>query len=191
MIEWEVTKFENWHEVNKVTERKKGNSYVFMGVSSCGKSSIGAAVAKALETKFIDGDDLHPRANIIKMKSGSPLNDSDRAPWLERINDAVYSIEQKGEEGVIVCSALRRQYRDLIRQNNSKLVFIHLYGDFELVKTRMFARTAHFMPIELLKSQFDTLEMPATDEADVIQVSIDGSFEEVVQRCIQAINGEK
>ena len=190
MIEWEVTKFENWHEVNKVTERKKGNSYVFMGVSSCGKSSIGAAVAKALETKFIDGDDLHPRSNIIKMKSGSPLNDSDRAPWLERINDAVYSIEQKGEQGVIVCSALRRQYRDLIRQNNSKLVFIHLYGDFELVKERMFARKAHFMPIELLKSQFDTLEMPATDEADVIQVSIDGTFEEVVQRCINAINGE-
>jgi len=190
MIEWEVTKFENWHEVNKVTVRKKGNSYVFMGVSSCGKSSIGAAVAKALETKFIDGDDLHPRSNIIKMKSGSPLNDSDRAPWLERINDAVYSIEQKGEQGVIVCSALRRQYRDLIRQNNSKLVFIHLYGDFELVKERMFARKAHFMPIELLKSQFDTLEMPATDEADVIQVSIDGTFEEVVQRCIQAINGE-
>ncbi|MCU8044958.1 gluconokinase [Shewanella sp. SM68] len=185
-----MTKFENWHEVNKVTERKKGNSYVFMGVSSCGKSSIGAAVAKALETKFIDGDDLHPRANIIKMKSGSPLNDSDRAPWLERINDAVYSIEQKGEQGVIVCSALRCQYRDLIRQNNSKLVFIHLYGDFELVKTRMFARKAHFMPIELLKSQFDTLEMPATDEADVIQVSIDGTFEEVVQRCINAINGE-
>nr|WP_251073421.1 gluconokinase [Shewanella sp. NKUCC05_KAH] len=190
MVEWEVTKFENWHEVNKVTERKKGNSYVFMGVSSCGKSSIGAAVAKALETKFIDGDDLHPRSNIIKMKSGSPLNDSDRAPWLERINDAVYSIEQKGEQGVIVCSALRRQYRDLIRQNNSKLVFIHLYGDFELVKERMFARKAHFMPIELLKSQFDTLEMPATDEADVIQVSIDGTFEEVVQRCINAINGE-
>lgn len=185
-----MTKFENWHEVNKVTERKKGNSYVFMGVSSCGKSSIGAAVAKALETKFIDGDDLHPRSNIIKMKSGSPLNDSDRAPWLERINDAVYSIEQKGEQGVIVCSALRRQYRDLIRQNNSKLVFIHLYGDFELVKERMFARKAHFMPIELLKSQFDTLEMPATDEADVIQVSIDGTFEEVVQRCINAINGE-
>lgn len=185
-----MTKFENWHEVNKVTERKKGNSYVFMGVSSCGKSSIGAAVAKALETKFIDGDDLHPRSNIIKMKSGSPLNDSDRAPWLERINDAVYSIEQKGEEGVIVCSALRRQYRDLIRQNNSKLVFIHLYGDFELVKERMFARKAHFMPIELLKSQFDTLEMPATDEADVIQVSIDGTFEEVVQRCINAINDE-
>ncbi|MGI2204827.1 gluconokinase [Shewanella oncorhynchi] len=185
-----MTKFENWHEVNKVTERKKGNSYVFMGVSSCGKSSIGAAVAEALETKFIDGDDLHPRANIIKMKSGSPLNDSDRAPWLERINDAVYSIEQKGEQGVIVCSALRRQYRDLIRQNNSKLVFIHLYGDFELVKERMFARKAHFMPIELLKSQFDTLEMPATDEADVIQVSIDGTFKEVVQRCINAINGE-
>ena len=91
---------------------------------------------------------------------------------------------------MIVCSALRRQYRDLIRQNNSKLVFIHLYGDFELVKERMFARKAHFMPIELLKSQFDTLEMPATDEADVIQVSIDGTFEEVVQRCINAINGE-
>ena len=174
-----------------MTKTEEGNSYVFMGVSSCGKSSIGAAVAQALETKFIDGDDLHPRANIIKMKSGSALNDTDRAPWLERINDAVYSIEQKAERGVIVCSALRRHYRDLIRQGNSKVVFIHLYGDFELVKQRMLARKAHFMPIELLKSQFDTLEIPATDEADVIQVSIDGSFEEVVQRCIQAINGEK
>ena len=174
-----------------MTKTKKGDSYVFMGVSSCGKSSIGAAVAQALETKFIDGDDLHPRANIIKMKSGSALNDTDRAPWLERINDAVYSIEQKAERGVIVCSALRRHYRDLIRQGNSKVVFIHLYGDFELVKQRMLARKAHFMPIELLKSQFDTLEIAATDEADVIQVSIDGSFEEVVQRCIQAINGEK
>ncbi|MGL4713428.1 MAG: gluconokinase [Shewanella sp.] len=189
MIRWEVTKCENELEVNKVTDREKGNSYVFMGVSSCGKSSIGAAVAKALETKFIDGDDLHPRANIIKMKSGSPLNDNDRTPWLERINDAVYSIEQKGEQGMIVCSALRRHYRDLIRQGNRKLTFIHLYGDFELVKARMLARTAHFMPIELLKSQFDTLEMPATDEADVIQVSIDGTFEEIVQRCINAING--
>ncbi|MBF9001995.1 MULTISPECIES: gluconokinase [Vibrio] len=158
-----------------------------MGVSSCGKSSIGAAVARQLEAKFIDGDDLHPKANILKMKSGHPLNDDDRAPWLERINDAVFSIEMKHEEGIIVCSALRQKYRDQIRQGNSKLTFIHLYGDFELVKGRMLAREDHFMPIELLKSQFETLEKPTIEETDVIEVSIDGSFDDVVARCVTAI----
>ncbi|SMS01992.1 Thermoresistant gluconokinase [Vibrio mangrovi] len=166
---------------------RKGNSYVFMGVSSCGKSTIGAAVAQLLGAKFIDGDDLHPKANIIKMKSGQPLNDDDRAPWLERINDAAFSIEQKNEQGVIVCSSLKKIYREQIRRGNHKVTFIHLYGDFELVKARMQSRADHFMPIELLKSQFDTLEMP-TDEPDVIQVSIEGDFEDVIERCLAAIH---
>lgn len=170
-----------------MTIEKKGNSYLFMGVSSCGKSSIGAAVARELNAKFIDGDDLHPKANILKMKSGHPLNDDDRAPWLERINDAVFSIEMKKESGVIVCSALKKKYRDQIRQGNSRLTFIHLHGEFDLVKQRMLDRADHFMPIELLKSQFDTLEMPTAEESDVIRVSIDGTFDEVVQRCVAAI----
>ncbi|SJL85041.1 Thermoresistant gluconokinase [Vibrio palustris] len=174
-----------------MTKEKKGNSYLFMGVSSCGKSSIGAEVAKRLDAKFIDGDDLHPKANILKMKSGQPLNDDDRSPWLERINDAAFSIEMKSEEGVIVCSALKRRYREQIRQGNQKVTFIHLHGDFELVKQRMLERADHFMPVELLKSQFDTLEMPESSEQDVVEVSIDGSFEDVVERCIDVIQARK
>ena len=174
-----------------MAKEKKGNSYLFMGVSSCGKSSIGAAVAKRLGAKFIDGDDLHPKANILKMKSGNALNDEDRAPWLERINDAAFSIEMKSEEGVLVCSALKRRYRDQIRQGNEKVTFIHLHGEFELVKQRMQERADHFMPVELLKSQFEILEMPDSDEQDVVQISIDGSFDDVVERCVTAIQAER
>lgn len=168
-------------------EMKKGYSFVFMGVSSTGKSTIGSMVAQQLKSKFIDGDDLHPRANIEKMKSGSPLNDDDRAPWLQRINDAAFSIEQKSETGVIVCSALKRKYRDLIRKGNQKMFFVYLHGDFELVLKRMQSRKEHFMPVELLKSQFDTLEIPHDDETDVLVVSIDGNMNEVVDRCLSAI----
>lgn len=168
-------------------EMKKGYSFVFMGVSSSGKSTIGAMVAQQLKSKFIDGDDLHPRANIEKMKSGSPLNDDDRAPWLQRINDAAFSIEQKNETGVIVCSALKRKYRDLIREKNQKVKFVYLHGDFELVLKRMQSRKEHFMPVELLKSQFDTLEAPHDDETDVLVISIDGNMNEVVDRCLSAI----
>jgi gluconokinase len=168
-------------------ESKKGRSYVFMGVSSSGKSTIGAMVAEKLGAKFIDGDDLHPRANIEKMKSGVPLDDDDREPWLQRINDVVFSLEQKNEIGVVVCSALRKKYRDLIRRGNQKLTFVYLQGDFELVLQRMQARKEHFMPVDLLKSQFDTLETPDQTETDVVVISIDGSMERVVHRCLTAI----
>lgn len=163
-----------------------GRSYLLMGVSSSGKSSVGAALAKAINAKFIDGDDLHPRVNIIKMADGHPLNDDDRAPWLERIRDAAFSLVQKNETGIIVCSALKKVYRDQIRDGNKNLVFIHLYGDFELVLARMKARKGHFMPESLLQSQFDTLEFPGNDEPDVVNVCIDAGFEDVVARCVQA-----
>lgn len=168
--------------------RGTGRSYVLMGVSSTGKSSVGAATARQLDAKFIDGDDLHPRANITKMADGQPLNDDDRAPWLVRINDVAFSLVQKNETGLIVCSALRKQYRDRIRQDNENLIFIHLQGSYELVKERMKARKGHFMPESLLKSQFETLEVPGEDEPDVVPVSIEGSIDEVVARCVAVIN---
>ena len=168
-------------------DMKKGYSFVFMGVASSGKSTIGAMVSQKIGCKFIDGDDLHPRANIKKMRSGQALNDNDRTPWLQRINDAAFSIEQKGETGVIVCSALKRQYRDLIREENKKVKFVYLHGDFDLVLERMQARKGHFMPVELLKSQFETLERPTDDETDVLVVNIDGSMDEVVDRSVSAI----
>ncbi len=164
-----------------------GKSFVLMGVSSTGKSSVGQLLAKSLNAKFIDGDDLHPRNNILKMAAKQPLNDDDRAPWLERIRDAAFSLEQKNETGVIVCSALKKRYRDLIRDGNTHVKFVHLAGDFELVLNRMQSRKGHFMPVELLKSQFDALEVPGADEADVLEVSIDGPLDVVVERCLTAI----
>lgn len=165
----------------------KGKSIILMGVSSTGKTSVGTEVARRLGLKLIDGDDLHPRANIIKMGQGQPLNDQDRYPWLERIRDAAFSLEQKSENGIIICSALKKQYRDLIREGNDSVKFLFLHGDFELVLQRMRQRKGHFMKEEMLKSQFDTLEVPQAEETDVLAVNIDGSFEQVVERCVEAL----
>ncbi|MDW0617096.1 gluconokinase [Mannheimia haemolytica] len=164
-----------------------GKAFILMGVSSTGKTSVGTAVAQRLGMKLIDGDDLHPRANILKMASGTPLNDEDRTPWLERINDAVFSFEQKSEKGIIVCSALKKKYRDQIRQGNADVTFLFLHGSFELVLARMQQRKGHFMKPEMLQSQFNTLEIPQADEPDVIFIDIDGSFDEVVERCVKAV----
>ncbi|OOF59860.1 gluconokinase [Rodentibacter myodis] len=164
-----------------------GKSFILMGVSSTGKTSVGTEIAHRLGIKLIDGDDLHPRANIIKMGEGQPLNDEDRAPWLERIRDAAFSLERKTEVGIIVCSALKRKYRDLIRDGNQQMKFLFLAGSFELVLERMKQRKGHYMKTAMLKSQFDTLEVPDADEPDVIHIDINGSFEEVVERCISAL----
>lgn len=164
-----------------------GKSIILMGVSGSGKSTIGAEVAREIKAKFIDGDDLHPRANIQKMASGQPLNDDDRAPWLQRLNDAAYSLNHKNESGIIVCSALKRRYRDLLRQDNDNMVFIYLKGSFEVILARLQARSGHFMPTDLLKSQFDALEEPGADEKDVICVDIDTDVEGVVERCVAAL----
>ncbi|WP_255989538.1 gluconokinase [Chitinolyticbacter albus] len=164
-----------------------GKSYVVMGVSSSGKSSIGEALAKAIGAKFIDGDDLHPRANIVKMGGGTPLNDDDRAPWLERINDAVFAVDRKNETAVIVCSALKRRYRDRIRQDNDKVTFIFMEGSYELILARMQARQGHYQKAGMLQSQFDALEVPTDDESDVLRVSIDGDFESVLARTLAVV----
>ncbi|AWX13176.1 gluconate kinase [Mergibacter septicus] len=164
----------------------QGKSFIFMGVSSTGKTSVGTEVARCLGIKFIDGDDLHPKANILKMGQGIPLNDQDRAPWLERIRDAAFSLEQKNETGIIVCSALKRAYRNFIREGNN-VKFVFLSGSFDLVLERMKQRQGHYMKIEMLKSQFDTLEEPLSDETDVIHINIDGSFDDIVERCVQQL----
>jgi gluconokinase len=164
-----------------------GQSVVLMGVSGCGKSSVGAAIAREFGAKFIDGDDLHPRANIQKMAAGSPLNDDDRAPWLERLNDVAYSLSHKNEVGIIVCSALKRRYRDRLRQDNPNMIFLYMKGSFDIIAERLKARAGHFMPTALLKSQFEALEEPGADELDVVSIAIDGSFDEVVSRGVETL----
>lgn len=164
-----------------------GKSFILMGVSSTGKTSVGTEVAHRLGIKLIDGDDLHPRANIIKMGEGHPLNDEDRAPWLERIRDAAFSLEHKSEVGIIVCSALKKKYRDQIRDGNSNVKFLFLHGSYDVILERMRQRKGHYMKESMLKSQFETLEVPGADEPDVIPIDINAPFGEVVERCIQAL----
>ena len=164
-----------------------GKSFILMGVSSTGKTSVGTEVAHRLGIKLIDGDDLHPRANIIKMGEGHPLNDEDRAPWLERIRDAAFSLEHKSEVGIIVCSALKKKYRDQIRDGNSNVRFLFLHGSYDVILERMRQRKGHYMKESMLKSQFETLEVPGADEPDVISIDINAPFDEVVERCIQVL----
>lgn len=167
-----------------------GRSIIVMGVSGSGKTTVGEAVARRIHAKFIDGDDLHPRANIQKMGSGHPLNDEDRMPWLERLSDAAYSLNHKNETGIIVCSALKRRYRDRLREGNPEMVFLYLKGSFEVIMGRLKARSGHFMPTDLLKSQFEALEEPGSEEPDVICVDIDADIDEVVQRCVLALESQ-
>ncbi|HDM8168293.1 TPA: gluconokinase [Vibrio harveyi] len=163
-----------------------GSSVVVMGVCASGKTTIGEHLAKKLGRKFIDGDDLHPRANIQKMASGQPLNDDDRKPWLERIRDAAYSLESKNEHGIIVCSALKKIYRDQIREGNENVTFLFLDGSKELILERMRARQGHFMKENMVNSQFETLERPE-DEPRTIFVSIDAAIEDVVSNAAELI----
>ena len=121
------------------------------------------------------------------MGRGEPLNDEDRAPWLERIRDAAFSLEQKNEQGVIVCSALKKSYRDQIRDGNQQVTFLFLNGSKAQILERLSARKGHFMKSSMLDSQFAALECPSADETDVIEVSIDGDIPTVVERAIKAL----
>ncbi|MCJ2376042.1 gluconokinase [Vibrio sp. ZSDZ34] len=156
-----------------------GSSIIVMGVCASGKSTIGQKVAAKLGRKFIDGDDLHPKANILKMASGQPLNDDDRVPWLERIRDAAFSLECKNEHGILVCSALKKKYRDQIREGNKNVTFLFLNGDFSLILERMRDRNGHFMKENMVKSQFDALERP-DHEPQTLVIDIDGEVSDVV-----------
>ena len=134
---------------------------VVMGVTSCGKTTLGEALAAELHVKFVEGDKLHPPANIAKMSAGIALSDEDRWPWLEAVGQTL-----RGHQGVIAsCSSLKKSYRDLIRSRAERpVMFIHLHGSHELLASRIAARKNHFMPPSLLDSQLATLEMPDSAE---------------------------
>lgn len=160
---------------------------VVMGVCGCGKTTVGMALATELHARFIDGDDLHPRANVIKMRSGHPLDDTDRIPWLTRISDVFFSLANRSESGIVACSALKKQYRDLIRTGNTGLIFVHLYGSRELILKRMQQRRGHYMKEEMVNSQFECLEFPGPEEGDVINIDINAPLHEVIRRCLAGI----
>lgn len=143
---------------------------IFMGVSGSGKSTIAADVAAHLGWPMVEGDDLHPPANIGKMTAGIPLTDADRKPWLEAIAARIAEWRAAGEHGVITCSALKRAYRTILRAGETDVRFVYLDGSYELLLDRMQHRKRHFMPASLLRSQFDTLQPPGPDEALIVSI---------------------
>ena len=162
--------------------------YVLMGVSGSGKSAVASEVAHQLHAAFLDGDFLHPRRNIEKMASGEPLNDDDRKPWLQALNDAAFAMQRTNKVSLIVCSALKKHYRDLLREGNPNLSFIYLKGDFDVIESRLKARKGHFFKTQMLVTQFETLQEPGADETDVLVVDIDQPLEGVVASTIEDIN---
>ena len=156
-----------------------GPAVVVMGVSASGKSSVAAGLSAALGLGWLDADALHPPANVAKMASGIPLTDPDRAPWLDRVGDELAQGAASG--GIIVaCSALRREYRDRLRDAANGVVFVHLTGSPQLLSARAAARTDHFMPASLLSSQLDLLQPLESDEPGV-EIDVDASVADIVE----------
>lgn len=153
-----------------------------MGVSGCGKSSIGSALAKTLGIPFFDGDSYHSAKSIQKMQSGIPLTDDDRKSWLVRLNELVRQHEQL----VIACSALKPEYRDILRNKSDELKFIYLKGDFDTIYARLESRQDHFFSgPAMLKSQFSTLVEPSAQEA--IHIDIRKKPEQILEDILSKI----
>ena len=140
---------------------------VVMGVSGCGKSTVGEALAQSLRWPFLDADAFHPPANVEKMAAGRPLTDDDRWPWLDRVAGELMRILAQGEHAVLACSALKQAYRDRLARAGD-VRFIHLRGDHDTVAARLATRRHRYMPASLLASQFATLEPPS----DALEVDI-------------------
>jgi len=158
---------------------------VVMGVTATGKSEVGTRVADRLDMTYIEGDELHPEENIAKMSAGEPLTDEDRRPWLETLADRLADNREAGVASVLGCSALRRSYRDLLRGEGGRVVFVHLTASFDVLRERMEHRE-HFMPASLLQSQFDTLEPLEPDELGMA-LNVDAPLDEVVDAAVNAV----
>ncbi|CAK9886573.1 MAG: Thermoresistant gluconokinase [Candidatus Erwinia impunctatus] len=165
--------------------------FVLMGVSGSGKSAVANAVACQTHAAFLDGDFLHPRSNIEKMSQGNPLNDDDRRPWLQAINDAAFAMQRTNAVSLIVCSALKKSYRDALRAGNPYLTFIYLRGDIDTIEQRLRARKGHFFKPQMLMTQFATLEEPGNDEKDVQTVNINQTLDNVVEDTLNVIEHQQ
>lgn len=153
---------------------------VVMGVSGSGKSTVGAALAQRLRVPFADADDFHPEANIAKMTAGHALDDDDRRPWLDSIGEWLAA---HADGGVMSCSALKRSYRDQLREHCPDVDFLHLAGTPEVIGRRQASRPGHFMPASLLASQFETLEPLEADEHGV-DVNVDQNIDSIVNEYV-------
>ena len=159
---------------------------VVMGVSGSGKTTVGIALADSLGWEFVDGDDLHPPANVSKMAAGVPLTDDDRWPWLEAIGTWIDVRRSSGAAAVVACSALRRSYRDLLRRGRPEVVFCHLAVDAADLRERLAHRPGHYMPASLLASQLSSLE-PLDEDEPGVTVAAEGEPADVLAEALDAL----
>ena len=159
---------------------------IVMGVSGCGKSTIGALLARRLRWEFEDADWLHPASNVDKMHDGIPLTDDDRRPWLDAVAAWIDKTRRSGEHAVVACSALKRRYRDILIGARADVRLVYLKGEETLIARRIATRHEHFMPPTLLHSQFEALEEPGSDENPIV-VSIEPRPREITEQIISAL----
>ncbi|XP_014324413.1 probable gluconokinase [Xiphophorus maculatus] len=167
--------------------------YIIMGVSGCGKTSLGTFLSEKLGWPFYEGDNFHPQENIEKMARGEPLTDQDRFPWLLRLHEVIERERSSGSDALLACSALKRLYRQILLHGSTvvaptssaslpsspEVFFLYLHGDYDLIHQRMVARQGHYMKADLLRSQFDILE-PPSDEENVLTLDIRKSRSEMI-----------
>jgi gluconokinase len=151
---------------------------ILMGVSGAGKTTVGEVLARRTGWALYDADDFHSPENIARMRSGVPLTDEDRWPWLDRLNGVLRDTERKGASAILACSALKLRYRDRLAQGLADVRFVHLRGSFELIKQRIDARKGHYMTGQLLQSQFAALEAPE----DALTIDVAGTPEELADQ---------
>ena len=157
---------------------------VVIGVSGCGKTTIGRGLSEQLGWPFYDADDFHPPSNIEKMANGIPLNDNDRQPWLNRLHELIDNHLSQDQSLVLACSALKEKYRQLLKGDLERVWFVHLQGDFDLIYNRMQKRAGHYMQAEMLRSQFADLEQPQ----DAYSISIDAPVQNILDQIINKLN---
>lgn len=162
---------------------------VVMGVSGCGKSTVAERLAARLRWQFAEADAFHPAANLEKMRSGIPLTDEDRWPWLEAIASWIGAVRSRGQRCVVTCSALKRAYRQRLAGEHHDVRFVYLRGSCELIASRLAVRRHEYMPATLLRSQFDALEEPGADEEPVV-VSIELPADEIVAEIVARLELE-
>ena len=156
---------------------------IVMGVAGSGKTTVGRALAQRLGREFYDADGFHPAANITKMASGVPLDDSDRLPWLASLHALISTSLSENRPGVLACSALKESYRERLLEENNEVLIVYLKGSYELIWSRISARRDHYMKPQMLKSQFEALEEPT----DALTVDISMTVDEIVQQIVQHI----
>ncbi len=157
-----------------------------MGVSGSGKTTVAQKLAECLGYKFGDADDFHPQENIEKMQNGMALNDADRLPWLQKMQDVITQCLRENTNMVLTCSALKESYRQMLLINQESVKLVYLKGSFELIHKRLKERKNHFMSEKLLKSQFDALEEPS----NAIEVDISQPIKVIIQEIMEKLSAD-